>query len=45
MKKEEIKVIENMVVDMMKHYKISPEYAINIILERITPETIEWLKA
>lgn len=42
--KEEREVIEKLVLDMVKNYGISPEYAINIILERITPETIERLR-
>lgn len=45
MKKEEIKVIENLMLDMVENYKIPPHCALNIILERITTETIEWLRA
>ena len=37
--KEEIKAIEILMMDMVNNYEISPEYAINIILERI-----EWLR-
>ena len=43
--KKEIKVIENLMLDMVKNYGISPEYATKIILERITTETINRLGA